>query len=44
MEIKINISKKDLKHLKNCYSYLDACGVVSNIIKKVKEQMNENGN
>ncbi len=36
MEIKVNITKKDLKHLENCDGHYSACGTVIKIINKIK--------
>ena len=38
MKVTINISKKDLRHLEHCYSHLDACNVVTEIIRKIKKK------
>ncbi len=40
MEITIEISKKELEHLKRCSSEYDACSTVTRIIEKVKRQLN----
>jgi hypothetical protein len=37
VKIQINISNKDINHLENCMSEIDACGYVEDVIRKVKK-------
>jgi hypothetical protein len=39
MIIKIKISKREKEHLETCDSSLDSCGVVQDIIRKIKVQL-----
>lgn len=39
MIIKINLTKKEIEHLKNCNSHSDACQFVYNIIIKIHNEI-----
>lgn len=43
MNITIKISKKDIEHLNNCDSEFDACGVIQDIIMKIKKKLKSKG-
>jgi hypothetical protein len=42
-KVTIELSTSDILHLLECTSYLDACGVVQRVIRKVRKSVKEEG-
>lgn len=38
MKVTINVSRKEIEHLRDRDSEFDACGVVEDIVKRVKKE------
>ena len=41
MKITINLSKKEIKHIKGTHTFYDCCSRVEDIMKKVQKEVNK---